>query len=173
MCSVATQSLSRFSPGRTLSGEHAYTDYHDWTCRFITVTTRKTPLIGPNQVGWAPLIMSTIAGIVVFTLTMLVIRGISSVPFGRFRRAVQGRFRGNYGDTIIASGFRNLTDWTRWWVAISFDVGVVYLLYASRQPESARSATRRTRVSFTVASSSLLCSQSLLRSTASSRCRIC
>jgi hypothetical protein len=142
----------RFAPGRTLSGEHAHTDYHDWTCRFITVTTRKTPLIGPNQVGWAPLIMSTIAGIVIFTLTMLVIRGISSVPFGRFLQPVKGRLSW----VILAAlsllpVFATSADWARWWMAISFDVGVVYLLYASHQPESNRSATRGTRLSFAVA----------------------
>ncbi len=151
-CARLPHRAFRFAPGRTLSGEHAYTDYHDWTCRFITVTTRKTPLIGPNQVGWAPLIMSTIAGIVVFTLTMLVIRGISSVPFGRFRQAVQGRLSWvTLATLLLLPVYATSADWARWWVAISFDVGVVYLLYASRQPESNRSATRRTRVSFAVA----------------------
>ena len=151
-CARLPHRAVHWARGQTLRGEHAYTDYHNWTCRFITVTTRETPFIGPNQIGWTHLIMSTIAGIVVLTLTMLVIRGISSVPFGRFRQAVQGRVSWvTLAALLLVPVFATSADWVRWWVAISFDVGVVYLLYASRQPESTRSATRRTRVSFAVA----------------------
>ena len=96
--------------------------------------------------------MSTIIGIVVFTLTMLVIRGISSVPLGPFRQAVQGRLSWVIlAALLLLPVYATSADWARWWIAISFDVGVVYLLYASRQPESTRSATRRTRVWFAVA----------------------
>ena len=142
----------RLSPGQILSGEHTYTDYHDWTCRFITTTTRNTPFIEPNAIGLTSLIMSTMAGIVVVTLTMLVIRGISGVPLGRFREAVQGRLSWvALAALLLLPVYATSADWARWWVAISFDVGVVYLLYASREPESTRSATTRTRVSFAVA----------------------
>ncbi len=151
-CARLPHRAVRWAPGRTPSGEHAYVDYHDWTCRFITVTTRKTPFIGPNQIGWAPLVMSTMAGIVVLALTMLVIRGISGVPFGRFRHAVQGWLSWVIlAALLLLPVYATSADWTRWWIAISFDVGVVYLLYASRQPESTRPATGRTRVWFAVA----------------------
>lgn len=141
-----------WAPGQTLSGKQAYADYHDWTCRFITVTTRETPFIGPNSIGWAPLIMSTIAGIVLLMLTTLAIRGISGVPFGRFRQPVQRRLSWvTLSALLLLPVFATSADWARWWLAISFDVGVVYLLYASGQPESTRSTTRRTRVAFTVA----------------------
>jgi hypothetical protein len=151
-CARLPHGAVRWAPGQNPSGEHAYVDYHDWTCRFITVTTRKTPLIGPDQIGWIPLIMSTIAGIVILTLTMLVIRGISAVPFGRFREAVQGWLLWiTLAALLFIPVFATSADWTRWWIAISFDVGVVYLLYASRQPESSRVATRRARVWFAVA----------------------
>ncbi|MCV7091807.1 hypothetical protein [Mycobacterium interjectum] len=151
-CARLPHGAVRWAPGPAPTGEHAYVDYHDWTCRFITVTTRKTPFIGPNQIGWAPLIMSTVAGIVILALTMLVIRGISGASFGRFRLAVQGWLSWlTLAALLLLPVFATSADWTRWWIAISFDVGVVYLLYASRQPESARSATRRTRVFFAVA----------------------
>jgi hypothetical protein len=151
-CARLPHRAVRWAPGRTPSGKHAYVDYHDWTCRFITVTTRKTPLIGPDQIGWAPLIMSTIAGIVILTLTMLAIRGISGVSFGRFRQAVEGWLSWlTLAALLLLPVYATSADWTRWWIAISFDVGVVYLLYASRRPESTRSATRRTRVWFAVA----------------------
>jgi len=151
-CARLPHRAVRWAPGRTPSVEHAYVDYHDWTCRFITVTTRKTPLIGPNQIGWAPLIMSTMAGIVILTLTMLVIRGISGMPFARVRHAVRGRLAWvTLAVLLVLPVYATSADWTRWWIAISFDVGVVYLLYASRQPESTRSATRATRAWFAVA----------------------
>lgn len=151
-CARLPHRAVRWAPGRAPSGEHAYVDYHDWTCRFITVTTRKTPLIGPDQIGWGPLVMSTVAGVVILTLTMLAIRGVSGVPFGRFRQTVRGwLWWVTPAALLLLPVYATSADWTRWWIAISFDVGVVYLLYASRQPESARSATRGTRVWFAVA----------------------
>ena len=53
-CARLPHKAIRWATGRTPGGEHAYRDFHDWTCRFITVTTRKTPIIGPNQIGRAP-----------------------------------------------------------------------------------------------------------------------
>ncbi|ORV83871.1 hypothetical protein AWC11_21830 [Mycobacterium interjectum] len=151
-CARLPHGAVRWAPGPAPTGEHAYVDYHDWTCRFITVTTRKTPFIGPNQIGWGPLIMSTMAGIVILALTMLVVRGISGAPFGRFRQAVQGWLSWvTVATLLLLPVFATSADWTRWWIAISFDVGVVYLLYAGRQPESTRPATRGTRVWFAVA----------------------
>ncbi|WP_156687788.1 hypothetical protein [Mycobacterium sp. Marseille-P9652] len=134
-----------FAPGR-------YVDYHDWTCRYITVTTRKTPLIELNPLGWGPWIMQTIAGLVVFAVTVFVVRGFSGVPLGRIRQAVQRRHSWiALAALLLLPIFATAADWLRWWIVISFDVGVVYLLYASREPESARPAARRTRISFAVA----------------------
>ena len=39
-------------------------------------------------------------------------------------------------------------DWVRWWVTISLDIGLVYLLYASRQPEVDAPPTRRSMRAF-------------------------
>lgn len=142
----------KLSPGQILSGEHAYTDYHDWTCRFITVTTGKSPFVGPGPLGWGPWIVSTLAGLVIFAVTMLFISGISGVPFRRFCQAAQSRISWVLlAALLLLPVFATSSDWTRWWLAISFDVGVVYLLYASRQSESSRPATRRTQVFFAVA----------------------
>jgi hypothetical protein len=126
-------------------------DYHDWTCRFITVTTQETPFIGPRQIGWAPLIMSTVAGLVILTLTVMAIKGISGVPFGRFCRAARGWLVWVIlAALLLLPVYATSADWTRWWIAISFDVGVVFVLYASGQPASGRPATGRTRVWFAV-----------------------
>jgi hypothetical protein len=140
------------TPDQVLNGEHAYTDYHDWTCRFITVTTRNNPLEGFTEIGWIPWIGSMVAGIALLTVTILLIKGVSGVPFGRFREALRGRLWWvALAALLVLPVFATTSDWTRWWVAISFDVGLVYLLYASRRPESSQAATRRTRISFAVA----------------------
>ncbi len=139
-------------PEQVLRGERQYVDYHDWTCRFITVTTNSTPLSGTGQVGWIPWVSSTLAGLAIFVITILLVRGMSGVPIGQFRHALQGRISWIVvAALLLLPVFATSSDWTRWWVAISFDVGVTYLLYASRRPESARPATRRARTVFTIA----------------------
>ena len=108
-CARLPHRTFHWAPGQTLSGQHAYTDYHDWTCRFITVTTSKTPFIGPNQVGWAPLILSTMAGIVLLR--------DDACHQGYFQRALRAispsrtgtAFVGSPGGTVIASSLRNLS----------------------------------------------------------------
>ena len=141
-----------WSPGQTVDRRHVYVDYHDWTCRFITVTSRQTPLIGQNSVGWYPYVESTAIGIVIFVMTIIVIRVFSGVPFGRFLQALaRWRWWVIVSVLLLLPVFATSVDWARWWVAISLDVGVVYLLYSSRQSESARPATRGTRVGFAVA----------------------
>lgn len=140
------------TPGQVLRGEHAYVDYHDWTCRFITVTTRHTPLGGFGQVGWAPWVTSTLTGLVLVALTMLLLRGLSAVPFGDFGHAVRGRLPWVItAALLLIPVFATSSDWARWWAAIAFDVGLVYLLYSSARPESARPATGRTRRGFVAA----------------------
>ncbi|MDH6247291.1 hypothetical protein [Mycobacterium sp. OTB74] len=140
------------TPDQVLRGEHAYTDYHNWMCRFITVTTRNNPVEGFSQVGWIPWIGSMLAGIALLTVTIVLIKGVSGVPFRRFREALQGRLSWvALAALLVLPVFATTSDWIRWWVAISFDVGLVYLLYAGRRPESAQPATRRTRVFFIVA----------------------
>lgn len=148
-CARLPHKTVEWAPGQTLGGEQAYTDYHDWTCRFITVTTRQTPIIGGNPIGWAPLVMSAIAGVIIFTLTVFVIRVISSVPLRVFLQAARERLLWvTIAALLLLPVFATSADWARWWVAISFDVCVVYLLYVSQRPESTQSATRSTRVFF-------------------------
>jgi hypothetical protein len=47
--------------------------------------------------------------------------------------------------------FMTGVDWVRWWVSISLDIGLVYLLYVSRQPEVDSPPTRRSTRAFIVA----------------------
>jgi len=45
---------------------------------------------------------------------------------------------------IFATG----VDWIRWWVVIAFDVGIVFLLFTSGEPEVDQPPTRRTLIVF-------------------------
>jgi len=149
-------SAVKLTMGQILSGQRAYTDYHDWICHhIIALFDVRAADAGAFQffveLG-APLIMTTLFGIAVLAVTILAINRISGVPFKRFCGVLRGRLLWViFGILLVLPVFATAIDWVRWWVAISFDVGVVYLLYASNQPESTQPPTRRTRVLFAVA----------------------
>ena len=145
----------KLSMSQILSGQHVYRDYHDWICGHIITLFDLRPADANAfkyfaELG-APMAMTTMFGIVVLAVTILVISRISGVPFGRFCGVLRGRLLWViFGVLLLLPVFATASDWVRWWVAISFDVGVVYLLYASSQPESAQPPTRRTRILFAV-----------------------
>jgi hypothetical protein len=135
-------------------GQAFYVDYHDFVCRNVITKFDQTPADGAREiarVGAVPLTISMVFGIVVFTVTILAINRISGVPFRRFCHVLRGRLVWvTLAALLLLTVFTTATDWSRWWVRISFDVGMVYLLYASGQPEAAQPPTRRTRVIFAV-----------------------
>ncbi|MDT7759105.1 MAG: hypothetical protein QOH27_5003 [Mycobacterium sp.] len=140
--------------GQMLSGQHSYVDYNDWVCRVIIKRLDQTPTDASRfvaSIGAGPLIAMTVFGIIVFALTIVAIRRISGVPFRRFCAVVRPRITWVLlAILLIVPAFATAVDWIRWWVTISFDVGVVYLLYVSSQPEAAQPPSRRTRVLFVV-----------------------
>lgn len=140
--------------GQIPSDERYYVDYHDWVCRRIIKNFDQTPGDAFGYVasaGPVPLIIMTVSGIVIFAATVLAINCISGVPFGRFCNVLRGRFLWiTLAAVLILPVFATAVDWVRWWVRISFDLGVVYLLYASSQPEAAQPPTRRTRALFAI-----------------------
>jgi hypothetical protein len=146
----------KLTMSQILSGQRVYADYNDWVCHHI-ISLFGLHAADANAVKFfaelgAPLIMTTMFGIVVLAVTILVISRISGVPFRRFCGVLRGRLLWViFGALLLLPVFATAIDWVRWWVAISFDVGVVYLLYASDQPESAQPPTRRARVLFAVA----------------------
>lgn len=142
------------STDQIMSGQRFFVDYHDWVCRNVIEKMDQTPIDAAKYAvsfGVLALIGSTLLGIVIFASTILAIRYVSEVPFARFRQVLHGRLVW----VIVAAAimlplFATTTDWTRWWVRITFEVGIVYLLYASSQAESASPPTRRTYVIFAV-----------------------
>lgn len=139
---------------QSLSGQHYYVDYHDFICRHIMRNFDATLADGIRavvSVGAVPLIIATLLGAVAFAETVFLISRISGVSFGRVFDVLRGRVLWvASGMALLLPVFAIAADWIRWWVIICFDVGVVYLLFASNQPEAAKPATWRTRLLFSV-----------------------
>ncbi len=140
--------------GQLLSGFHFYVDYHDWICRAILPLFDQT--LGDavrfvGSIGVAALTGSTVYGIAVLAISMLAIGHVSGVPVQRFAAVLRGRpVALLIGLILVLPIFVTGVDWIRWWVIITFDVGIVFLLYAGRQPEVDQPTTRRTLIVFAV-----------------------
>lgn len=145
---------ARLSTSQRMSGQHAYVDYHDWVCGHLNnySWTLGDSARDVASHGAFPLIISMAVGMAIFAATIYIVRQVSDVPFTRLCTDLRPwRLWVVFGATLLLPVFAGGSDWVRWWVAISFDVGVVYLLYASNQPESTQPSTRRTAIVFAVA----------------------
>ncbi|MFW3112686.1 hypothetical protein MHAE_02845 [Mycobacterium haemophilum DSM 44634] len=143
----------KLSASQILSGQHFYIDYHDWMCRNIIMNFDQTFADAARFVAsiGAGLLASTAFGIALLTMTVLAIGHVSGVPFRRFCELPRRRLWWvTFAAVLMLPVFATSVDWVRWWVTISFDIGIVYLLYASSQPEATQEPTRRTRVVFAV-----------------------
>lgn len=140
------------SIGDVLRGFRFNVDYHDWLCRNIL------PLYDQGfgdavsfvaSIGVLALAASTVFGIALLAVTVLAISHISGVPFSRMRSLLRDRIVWVLiGFALILPVFMTGVDWTRWWVLIAFDVGIVFLIFASSEPDSELPVTRRTRIVF-------------------------
>lgn len=142
------------SPGQILSGFHYYVDYQAWMCRAILPyydqgagdAARFVASRGPLLLG-----SSVLLGVVILVVTMLAISHVAGVPIRSFADSLRPRqWWLVAGAALMLPVFVTGVDWTRWFVIISFDLGVVYLLYAAARPESATPPTQRALVVFGV-----------------------
>ena len=127
-------------------------DYHEWICRNIA------PLYDQGlwdaarfvaDIGLLLLTAATVIGVVLATTTILAISHVSGVPFSRMRALLSGRILWMIvGVGCIIPIFATGVDWIRWWVVIAFDVGIVFLLFTSGEPEVDQPPTRRTLIAF-------------------------
>lgn len=128
------------------------TDFHDYICKntigildYDTVSAVK--LVG--EYGAGRLIGSFIMGLLFFAGAMWFLRFVSGVPLREFR----SEFRGNAVLVALAAAllipiFMTGVDWTRWWILITANVAISYILYAKARPEIEQPPTRRTVVAF-------------------------
>jgi hypothetical protein len=93
--------------------------------------------------------VNTMFGIGVFVISILAVSWVSGVPFRRMRAELAQRWPAvALGVLLIVPVFMTGVDWVRWWVVIALDIGMVYLLYASGQPEVDEPPTPRTTRAF-------------------------
>jgi len=83
-----------------------------------------------------------VLGVAAFAATMYGISGVSGVPL----RAFVDELRGSMawvaaGLVLIIPVFLTGFDWTRWLIIVSFDVAIVYIVFAARRPEIDRPPT--------------------------------
>lgn len=142
------------SVGEILQGYRFEVDYREWICRNITPlydqgfgdAARYVADIGPFL-----LIAASLIGIAVCATAILAISHVSGVPFSRMRALLSGRMLWIvFGIACIIPIFVTGVDWIRWWVAIALDIGIVFLLFASGEPEVDKPPTRRTLTTFAV-----------------------
>lgn len=125
----------------------SHADYHDWVCEHVTpwfnldwITSAKLVAV----VGFRALFGAFLLGLLFFVATTSMIRYVSAVPV----RTFFAELRGNLALPVLASAllvplFITAVDWTRWWVMITLDVAIVYILYAIDRPEIEQPPSRR------------------------------
>lgn len=123
-------------------------DYHDWICRNLTPTMDvdlTAAIRSVSHYGFAFLSESLILGLLIFTVTIGLIRFLSGVPIIAFLKEIRGDLiLPVLGLALLIPLFVAAVDWSRWWILISFDVAIVYILYAITRPEIEQPPSRRT-----------------------------
>jgi hypothetical protein len=128
------------------------TDFHEFMCnKVIPIFDADTAGAVYMVLHWGffPLVGAFALGLVYFAGTTGMIRYFSGVPV----RAFLNEFRHNRVLPLLASAllillFVTAVDWTRWWILITFDVAVVYILYAINRPEIEQAPSRRSVLLF-------------------------
>jgi hypothetical protein len=140
--------------GQLLRGFHYYDDYHDWACRNITPFYNRgfgDAVRYVGRLGPLGMIVNTLYGIGMFGATILAIRLVSGVAPQRMWTLLRQQWAAVvFGVCLTVPIFLTGVDWARWWVNISLDIGLAYLLYAITQPEIDAAPTRRSTRSFIV-----------------------
>lgn len=113
-------------------------DYHDFACNVIkSIDSSFTDAVyGITQIGLSVLVLSSIVGLLIFLTTVWVISYISGVSVHEYCCELRRRW---VLPTLMLSAwvplFMTGNDWTRWWVLLTFNIVIVYILYATTRPE--------------------------------------
>ncbi|OBH13285.1 hypothetical protein [Mycobacterium sp. E1747] len=135
-----------------VDGQPIRTDYHDWVCRNVMPNYDNgiaDAVRAVGHIGTLGLTVSLIFGAGALALTMWGLSTISGVPVGTFVEALRGRMTWAAGGLLlICPVFLTGYDWTRWLTIVTFDVGVVFILFAAGRPEIEHAPTRKALRSF-------------------------
>lgn len=137
----------KLTPSQILSGVRYEVDYHDWMCRAILPLFDQSfgdavQFVG--SIGVLALAGSTLFGIGVLAASMYLIAQASGVPVRRFRDVLlTQKVAVILGLALFLPVFLTGVDWIRWWTTIAYNLGIVFVLFATRQPELSEPPTRR------------------------------
>lgn len=137
-----------------LAGFRFDVDYHDWICRNIVPFYDQS--VGDAvsfvaDIGPVLLAAATAIGVALFAISLFAISHVSGVPASRMTGVLR-----TYTSWIIVGAalfvpiFMTGVDWIRWWETIALDLGVVFLLYASGQPEADQPVSHRALITFAI-----------------------
>jgi hypothetical protein len=122
-----------------VGGQPSQTDYHDWVCRNV-MPIYDYGIVDAMRIvahiGVVGLVMSLAFGAAAFFTTVYGISTLSGVPVRAFIDEFRGRLAWVVaGLLLVVPVFLTGFDWTRWLVVISYDVAIVFLVFAARRPE--------------------------------------
>jgi hypothetical protein len=120
--------------------QQSQTDYHDWVCRNVMPIYDYGVVDAMRvvaNIGVVGLTVSLLFGALAFAGTMYGISEATGVPL----RAFADQLRGSMawvaaGLLLIVPVFLTGFDWTRWLIIVSFDVAIVFTVFAARRPET-------------------------------------
>jgi hypothetical protein len=121
-------------------GAHqSQTDYHDWVCRNVMPIYDYGVVDAMRivaNIGVVGLTASLVFGAAAFAATMYGISAVSGVPLRAFVEQLRGSSAWvAAGLVLIIPVFLTGFDWTRWLIIASFDVAIVFTVFAARGPE--------------------------------------
>jgi hypothetical protein len=119
--------------------QRSQTDYHDWVCRNV-MPIYDYGIVDAMRIvaniGIVGLTASLVFGVLAFAVTMYGISGVSGVPLGTFTDQLRGSMAWVAAALLlIIPVFLTGFDWTRWLIVVSFDVAIVFTVFAARRPE--------------------------------------
>lgn len=127
-------------------------DFHDWVCKNtlpILDFDAKAAVQLVMGYGMVRLLGSFILGLIFFLCTVWIIRYLSGVPLNAFLSVLRGHLMlVTLSSALLIPIFATGIDWTRWWIIISADVAIAYILYASSRPEIDQVPPRKTMTVF-------------------------
>ncbi|GAB7070779.1 membrane protein [Mycolicibacterium hodleri] len=145
----------KLTASQILHGVRYDIDYHDWMCRAILPLFDQSfgdAMQFVRGIGVLALAGSTLFGIGVLAASTYLIAQASGVPVRRFRDVLLTRkVAVALGLVLFLPVFLTGVDWIRWWTTIAYDLGIVFVLYATRQPEIGEPPTRRSTTVVAVA----------------------
>ncbi len=100
-----------------------------------------------SVVGFRALFGAFLSGLLFFIATTSMIISLANYGQNLLCRTLRGNLAlPVLASTLLISAVHHHVDWTRWWVMITLDVAIVYILYAVDRPEIEQYTSRNVQV---------------------------